>query len=147
MQLDQLTFLELFLTLASEADKSEFNSYNVLVLDILHLIFRGVKPYDLAQDQSTAPSASLAKLLDGEQRKKVLSSKKAHSRHSRFGTTIQVKSGQQRIILHNQSAITANPGEVLDQTKKKKAQRVRRGVSGYVRTLLTCRMNLRSTPI
>lgn len=51
MHLDQLTYFQLVLTLASCADKGDLNQYNVIVLDILHLIFRSVKVRDLAQDQ------------------------------------------------------------------------------------------------
>lgn len=51
MQLDKLTYFELFVTLAAGAGRSEFNAFNTLVLDILHLIFRGVKPRELALDR------------------------------------------------------------------------------------------------
>jgi replication fork protection complex subunit Tof1/Swi1 len=52
IQLDQLTYFQLILTLASCADKTDFNQYNVIVLDILHLVFRSVKVVELAQDQA-----------------------------------------------------------------------------------------------
>jgi replication fork protection complex subunit Tof1/Swi1 len=50
-QLESLTYLKLFLTIAAGVDRPEFNPYNVLVLDILYLIFRGVKPRELSQNQ------------------------------------------------------------------------------------------------
>ena len=52
VQLGQLTYFQLILTLASCADKADFNQYNVLVLDILHLAFRSVKAKELVQDQA-----------------------------------------------------------------------------------------------
>lgn len=38
---------ELLISIAHNADSSEFADYNMVTLDILHLIFRGVKPSDL----------------------------------------------------------------------------------------------------
>lgn len=38
---------ELLISIAHNADLSEFADYNMVTLDILHLIFRGVKPSDL----------------------------------------------------------------------------------------------------
>lgn len=52
VQLHSLTYFQLILTLASCAKQSDFNQYNVLVLDILHLVFRSVKAKDLLQDQA-----------------------------------------------------------------------------------------------
>lgn len=107
LQLNSLTYFKLFLTLASCADKAEFNGYNVLVLDILHLVFRAVKPKDLIQDQDRvcpklrrsfailltvqAPMNKLAKLLDLETRQKAQKSRSGMTRHSRFGTTVSVQ--------------------------------------------------------
>lgn len=53
LQLQKFTFLDLILTLASGADKTEFRSYNMLVLDMMFLIFRTIKPEDLSKDQKT----------------------------------------------------------------------------------------------
>lgn len=54
-----MTYFQLFLTLASCADKTDLNQYNVLVLDILHLVYRGVRPKDLAKDLARVSSLSL----------------------------------------------------------------------------------------
>jgi replication fork protection complex subunit Tof1/Swi1 len=107
VQLDQLTYFRLLLTLASCADKTEYNLYNVLVLDILHLVFRSVKARELAQDQdrvsslplrmiwladsSQAPIENLTKLLEAEKRQKSQQSRSGMTRHSRFGTTVAVR--------------------------------------------------------
>ncbi|AAW44173.2 conserved hypothetical protein [Cryptococcus deneoformans JEC21] len=120
-QLDSLTYLQLFLTLASCADKTDLNPFNVIVLDILHLIFRGIKPSELVQDQKRVPIDSLARLLEKEKKQKALNSRVGSTRHSRFGTTITVKTAEQRVVLHRQTAIIENPGKILDMTKRKKA--------------------------
>ncbi|ODO09506.1 topoisomerase 1-associated factor 1 [Cryptococcus amylolentus CBS 6273] len=119
-QLDSLTYLQLFLTLASCSDKSDLNAFNVIVLDILHLIFRGVKVQDLGQDQKRVPLDNLAKLLDGEKKQKAMSSKSGYTRHSRFGTTITVKTTEQRVVLHKQNAVVQDAGKILDAVKKGK---------------------------
>ncbi|ODO06093.1 topoisomerase 1-associated factor 1 [Cryptococcus wingfieldii CBS 7118] len=119
-QLDSLTYLQLFLTLASCSDKSDLNAFNVIVLDILHLIFRGVKVQELGQDQKRVPLDNLAKLLDGEKKQKAMSSKSGYTRHSRFGTTITVKTAEQRVVLHKQNAVVQDAGKILDAVKKGK---------------------------
>ncbi|KAE8543703.1 topoisomerase 1-associated factor 1 [Cryptococcus gattii VGV] len=120
-QLDSLTYLQLFLSLCSCADKTDLNPFNVILLDILHLIFRGIRPTELAQDQERVPIDGLAKLLEKEKKQKALNSRVGSTRHSRFGTTITVKTAEQRVVLHRQTAIIENPGKILDMTKKKKA--------------------------
>ncbi|KIR40249.1 topoisomerase 1-associated factor 1 [Cryptococcus deuterogattii 99/473] len=120
-QLDSLTYLQLFLSLCSCADKTDLNPFNVILLDILHLIFRGIRPTELAQDQERIPIDSLAKLLEKEKKQKALNSRVGSTRHSRFGTTIAVKTAEQRVVLHRQTAIIEDPGTILDMTKKKKA--------------------------
>lgn len=51
VQLEQLKFFELFVIFAKGAGRSQYNAFNTLILDILHLIYRGVRPHDLAVDQ------------------------------------------------------------------------------------------------
>lgn len=78
--------------MAADADRSiGFNSYNMLLLDILHLIYRCIRPQELGKDQERASSDNLAKLLAEEEREKKLSRVGKMSRHSRFGTTITVR--------------------------------------------------------
>ncbi|OCF42971.1 topoisomerase 1-associated factor 1 [Kwoniella heveanensis CBS 569] len=126
LQLNKLTYFQLVLTLASCADKTDFNPFNVLVLDILHLVFRSVKPADLGRDQAKAPGENLAKLLDAEKRQKALVSKVGMTRHSRFGTTVAVRAGEQKVILHKQNAISANAGKILDEVKRKRKPKIKR---------------------
>ncbi|KAK4685899.1 replication fork protection complex subunit TIMELESS/Tof1/Swi1, partial [Tremellales sp. Uapishka_1] len=131
VQLNGLTYFQLLLTLASCADKSDLNQYNVLVLDILHLIFRSVKAKNLGQDQVRAPVENLKKLLDLETRKKTLHSRSSTSRHSRFGTTVSVKAGNQKVILHKQNAIKIETGKILDDFKRKRMGKVKKVVSAF----------------
>ncbi|GMK55868.1 hypothetical protein CspeluHIS016_0209240 [Cutaneotrichosporon spelunceum] len=127
VQLNMLEYLDLFLTMAADSDRSiGFNSYNMLLLDILHLIYRCIRPEELGKDQATASSQSLAKLLADEERQKRLSDVGNNSRHSRFGTTLEVRTSEQRIILHNQAAMTSDPALMLDLVKKGKAPIMKR---------------------
>ncbi|CAK9781717.1 hypothetical protein CC85DRAFT_324759 [Cutaneotrichosporon oleaginosum] len=127
VQLDSLEYLSLFITMASEADRSTgFNSYNMLLLDILHLIYRCIRPEELGKDQATASSESLAKLLADEERQKNLSKLGKATRHSRFGTTLAIRTPGQRFILHNQAAMSADPVLMLDLVKKARAPHKRR---------------------
>lgn len=91
MQLDKLTYLELFNTLASQADRMQFNPYNMLVLDCMQLIFRCIKPEQLVKDPERAPVENLAELLEGEKRQRVIALQHKGSRHSRFGTTLSAR--------------------------------------------------------
>ncbi len=50
--LSESNFIDLLLTIASHASTDPlFNQWNVLVLEIFYLLFRGVKPVSLASDQ------------------------------------------------------------------------------------------------
>jgi replication fork protection complex subunit Tof1/Swi1 len=154
LQLHNLTYFKLFEMLGGCADRPDFNNYNVLVLDILHLILRAVKPSDLIMNQDRvgpcpfpadwqAPMDKLAKLLDLETRQKSLQSRQGTTRHSRFGTTVSVQAvrglsgdadnqGDQKLVLHRQNAINFDAGKLLDQGKKKKAGRAKKAVGvGY----------------
>ncbi|WVO15560.1 hypothetical protein L204_103220 [Cryptococcus depauperatus] len=123
--LDKLTYLQLFLTLAGAADKTDLNALNAIVLDILYLIFRGIKASNLAQDQQRAPISSLTNLLEVEFRQKSLA-KTTFTRHSRFGTTITARSGEQRVILHEGKAVSQEPGKILDNIKRKRSTAVKK---------------------
>ena len=57
--LSESHFIDLLLTIASNAaDDPLFNQWNTLTLEILYLLFRGVKPSDLASDQVKARFAA-----------------------------------------------------------------------------------------
>jgi hypothetical protein len=63
-QLHKLTYFQLFLTLASLSEQTQINQYNVLILDILHLVYRGVRPKDLVRDQARVSISSRAYRLE-----------------------------------------------------------------------------------
>lgn len=144
MQLDKLTYLELFNTLASQADRTEFNPFNMLILDINQLIFRCIKAEQLVKDPERAPMENLTKLLEGEKRKKAVNTNHRATRHSRFGTTLAARAvsytyarvkadvqGGQKIVLHAQNAINEDVGQALDNNKRKRAPRLKRMVSYF----------------
>jgi replication fork protection complex subunit Tof1/Swi1 len=72
----------------------------------------------------------LRSLLELEERDKSRHTKANGTRHSRFGTTIAVRAVSydalgrpnsqptQNLVLHSQSAITADTGKLLDEVKK-----------------------------
>ena len=115
--------LDLLLTIASNAlDDSFLNQWNCLVLEVFYLIFRALKPSSLAENQATQPRRELARLLETEERsKREERNKWTSSRHSRFGTTIAVKSkvnNEEKVILHKQAAVGKSAVEVLDRGNK-----------------------------
>jgi replication fork protection complex subunit Tof1/Swi1 len=71
---------------------------------------------------------NLSKLLDAEKRQKALHARTGVSRHSRFGTTVAFTGAGQKIVLHKQNAITADPGKILDAVKRKRAGRLKKVV-------------------
>jgi hypothetical protein len=122
--------LDLFLTIASSAlDDSFLNRWNCLMLETFYLLFRASKPSSLAENQATQPRRDLAKLLETEERSKREERRKwTSSRHSRFGTTIAVKSkgdDQEKVILHKQAAVGKSAVEVLDKGKRTLAKRAK----------------------
>jgi replication fork protection complex subunit Tof1/Swi1 len=51
-QLEEAQFMALFLTLAENAERPEFEEYNVLILDSTWLMLRAVEVEDLTKDSS-----------------------------------------------------------------------------------------------
>ena len=84
--------MDLFLTIASNAEEPSFNPWNAIVLEIIYLLFRGAKPETLVRDQKKQPKENLLKLLESEEKLKREVLRNSASRHSRFGTTISVRS-------------------------------------------------------
>jgi replication fork protection complex subunit Tof1/Swi1 len=101
---------ELLVTIASLAEGSEFGLWNMVALDIFHLVFRGVKPNELiksieevrrrlffihrvAVDETVVLQTranKLADMLAAEKKHKTLDMRKSATRHSRFGTTVSL---------------------------------------------------------
>ncbi|OCH87501.1 timeless-domain-containing protein [Obba rivulosa] len=133
--------LDLLLTIASNAATDPmFNGWNVLILEIFYLLFRGVAPSSLAPDQTKQPAQNLQRLLAVEDQRRRDFTRKATSRHSRFGTTISVKlnhkkapaegegdastaaaeDGSRSLVLHRQQAIKSEVGGLLDMSAAKR---------------------------
>ncbi|KAH9474545.1 Topoisomerase 1-associated factor 1 [Psilocybe cubensis] len=158
--LSETHIIDLILTIAANTDNDPlFNSWNTLVLEILYLLFRGVKPNTLAVDHLKQSKDNLQRLLALEDRTRRDLSRKATSRHSRFGTTISVKlnpdkqtarladgnaadaqptaSTSRSMVLHRQQAIYNDSGTVLDMAKRQKNKRLNKADDLGVETVLS----------
>ncbi|KAI0649834.1 timeless protein-domain-containing protein [Trametes meyenii] len=144
-RLSESHFIDLLLTIASNAAESTFNQWNTVALEIFYLLFRGIKPSSLASDQAKQSTKALQSLLAVEDQRRREIARKATSRHSRFGTTISVmlnpKKGKQpaegnapeeaggassetgssrAYVLHKQQALNKDSGSALDMISVKK---------------------------
>ncbi|KAF8893088.1 timeless protein-domain-containing protein [Infundibulicybe gibba] len=146
---DTHTF-QLLLTIAANTGKDPLlNGWNTLILEIFYLLFRGIKPSDLARDQAKQPTDTLHRLLATEARTRRDLARKATSRHTRFGTTISVtlntnkktrpsdreaQGGEEEpeeepattsrpLILHQQQAIHNEAGSIMDLKKRQRAKK------------------------
>jgi len=141
-QMSEHLVLDLLLTIASNAlDDSFLNQWNCLMLETFYLLFRPLKPSSLAENQVTQPRRELARLLETEGRSKLEERKKwSSSRHSRFGTTITIKSkvnSEEKVILHKQAAVGKSAVEVLDRGKKTVTKRAKMSDALGSTTILT----------
>ena len=124
---------DLLITICSLSSKTEFNQWNMVCLEIFYLLFRGVEKPDMLIKRSddvtkVIREERLGKLLEAEATKKRLEDRKGITRHSRFGTTVAIESGKDRIVMHKQAAVAAaatNPGKIMDQSRKAKKLKVR----------------------
>ncbi|GAA6062112.1 hypothetical protein JCM10212_000866 [Sporobolomyces blumeae] len=127
VQLASENILELLLAMAAQADSSDYAPWNMVVLDILHLLFRSVKPDELMVPVQQIEGNRLRDLLDLEARQTTDLFGLKGSRHSRFGTTISVQAkGGKKYILHKQSTLAEGPEKTMDKIKKSKAKKVRK---------------------
>ncbi|KAG9047150.1 Topoisomerase 1-associated factor 1 [Tulasnella sp. UAMH 9824] len=140
--LQESNVLFTFLTFASNADQPLFNPWNNLLLEIFYLLFRGVSPRTLPADQAEQSKQELKSLLEKENASKKEQRKFAGTRHSRFGTTITIRSGNEKVVMHRQAAIQADTTDIMDMKKKKKSKGIKKqdelaGVSWLSQTALT----------
>ncbi|KAK4051924.1 Topoisomerase 1-associated factor 1 [Microbotryomycetes sp. JL201] len=124
-QLADEQIFDLLIAMAQNADSSEFQSWNMVTLDILHLIFRGVDPHELMVPSDQIDENKLKDLLNMEGTQRRAASRTGNSRHSRFATTLALKSGKGQFIVHKQRAVKAGVENILDGRKKGKAQKAR----------------------
>ncbi|GAA6007730.1 hypothetical protein JCM11491_003944 [Sporobolomyces phaffii] len=126
VQLESENILQLLLAMAAQADSTDYAPWNMVVLDILHLVFRTVKPDELMIPEEKIEGNRLKDMLDSEARQGNDLFGLKGSRHSRFGTTIAVKSADGRkYILHKQSTLAEGPERTMDKIKRSKAKKVR----------------------
>ncbi|CDO77442.1 hypothetical protein BN946_scf184857.g49 [Trametes cinnabarina] len=149
-RLSESHFTDLLLTIASNAGDPMFNQWNTVVLEIFYLLYRGIKPSSLANDQAKQSTKALQSLLAIENQRRREIARKATSRHSRFGTTISVMlnpkkaktpadegpiqevanldadAGPSRAyVLHKQQALNKDSGSALDMISVKKHRATR----------------------
>ncbi|GAA5906718.1 hypothetical protein JCM8208_006366 [Rhodotorula glutinis] len=117
--------LDLLLAMSSQADSNDYAPWNMVVLDILHLVYRGVRPEELMVPEGKVEQNRLRQMLDLEARQSENAFGLKGSRHSRFGTTIAVQSNGKKYILHKQSTLAEGPEKTLDKIKKTKVKKLR----------------------
>ncbi|KAA1097298.1 Topoisomerase 1-associated factor 1 [Puccinia graminis f. sp. tritici] len=140
-QLSKFGIFDLLIHMSHGSNRfDEFGQWNMIVLNIWDHLFRGVDAEDLIDAETcvgtndTGETISTVKasdkkleslLLDEEQARKA-KARKSTTRHSRFGTTLSVTTGQRKFNLHSQTAITTPVELALDARKnqKKKPNRV-----------------------
>ncbi|KAG0150956.1 hypothetical protein CROQUDRAFT_130388 [Cronartium quercuum f. sp. fusiforme G11] len=140
MQMSQFGIFDFLIHLSHGANRFDaFGTWNIIVLDIWHLLFRGIDAEDLIDSESftnindqgqtvstlSTSARKLENLLAEEEREKRRQARKAPTRHSRFGTTISVHTGDRKYNLHRQSDITAPVEQALDSGKKQKRKSIR----------------------
>ncbi|EGG12538.1 uncharacterized protein MELLADRAFT_114767 [Melampsora larici-populina 98AG31] len=140
IQMSRFGIFDFLIHLSHGANRFDvFGAWNMIVLDIWHLLFRGMNAEDLVDAESffktneegqtvktlSASARRLDALLAEEEQEKRRQARKAPSRHSRFGTTISVHTEGQKYNLHRQSDITTSLEHALDLRKKAKKKPVR----------------------
>jgi len=140
-QLSKFGIFDLLIHMSHGSNRfDEFGQWNMIVLDIWDHLFRGVDIEDLIDAEvhvgtneageaiSTvkASDKKLESLLLDEEKARKSKARKSTTRHSRFGTTLSVKTGQRKFNLHSQTAITTPVELALEARKahKKKNNRV-----------------------
>ncbi|KAJ3060168.1 Topoisomerase 1-associated factor 1 [Podochytrium sp. JEL0797] len=83
--------LAIFLTFAASMDEKEFSDYNMLILEVVHLLFRDRTCYSILQDFQVAQSEALVKLVQADMKK--TAGRPVQTRHSRFGGTLAMNLG------------------------------------------------------
>ncbi|KAG0259026.1 Topoisomerase 1-associated factor 1 [Actinomortierella ambigua] len=117
--------LELLVTLASSPNDVQLREWNILAMETLYYIFHRVDPAELIPSTGASGSdavvknTALADLLRKEEQAKGIENTSGMRRHSRFGTTAEVKLADgTRRILHNKGAFFKPLDVQLDSVKK-----------------------------
>ncbi|SCZ93205.1 BZ3500_MvSof-1268-A1-R1_Chr6-2g08528 [Microbotryum saponariae] len=131
VQMYEEGIFDLLVAIAHSSTSSEYAPWNMVVLDILHLAFRCARPNELMIASDKITENRLKDLLDFEGREKKAAARLGNTRHSRFGTTVALKSASSRqrdghqYIMHKQSSLSRGAEQTLDQIKKSKAKKYR----------------------
>ncbi|KAI8459459.1 timeless protein-domain-containing protein [Phakopsora pachyrhizi] len=135
LQLHQFGIFDLLIHMSYGSSRFDmFGKWNMIVLDIWYLLFRGLEAVDLIDSESFIGTNSigetastmrtsdkkLANLLENEDRERKAKARKSNTRHSRFGTTLSVHTGDRKFNFHNQSAITTPVELAIDSRKRQK---------------------------
>ncbi|KAJ3350857.1 Topoisomerase 1-associated factor 1 [Entophlyctis luteolus] len=112
----QAKVFELILTFASSMEEKEFRGYNMLILEIVHLIFRGRTVYSILVESKVVQSENLLKLAKKEIEAK--SMRKISMRHSRFGGALSLNlgNGKEAPLFNAQMALNSKQS-ALDSGK------------------------------
>ncbi|KAK4058290.1 Topoisomerase 1-associated factor 1 [Microbotryomycetes sp. JL221] len=117
-QLADEQIFDLLIAMAQNANSTEFSAWNVVTLDIFHLIFRSVKPAELMVPVEKIDENKLKDLLNVEGQQRRTAGRTNNSRHSRFTTTLALKTGKNQYIVHKQKAVRTGAEGILDDRKK-----------------------------
>ncbi|QRV99102.1 topoisomerase 1-associated factor 1 [Ceratobasidium sp. AG-Ba] len=128
--------LDFILVCASNVDNHAYSEFSAVLLEISYLLVRGVGVRDVVRTRAKkekdpqrggmvgdGEDEELKALLEREKREKQMTRKGAPTRHSRFGTTIALKTDKQLYVLHRQEAISGDPSQMIDMTKQKRAKK------------------------
>ncbi|SCV67720.1 BQ2448_5331 [Microbotryum intermedium] len=136
VQMHDEGIFDLLVAIAHNSNSSEYAPWNMVVLDILHLVFRCVRPDELMVASGKITENRLKDLLDLEGKEKKAAARLGNSRHSRFGTTVALKSASVwkskedglQYIMHKQSSLSRGAEQTMDQIKKSRAKKYRADV-------------------
>ena len=100
-----------FLCVLASGMGEDFVTEDVIVLDIIYNLVRGVNVttiFDLSKAAQDTIKSDLTDLLTREKSMKTTQQSKAHTRHNRFGTMVSVVQDQRRFTVASQTAIVGN---------------------------------------
>lgn len=120
LALQKAKALEFLCVLASGMGE-EFLEEDVIVLDTIYFLLRGVDPstiFDPINAASDTIKKDLSNLLAKEKHMRTDNKKLAHTRHNRFGTMISVVKDSRRFTVASQTAIIGNNFAGIEASKK-----------------------------
>ncbi|KAI9344804.1 timeless protein-domain-containing protein [Zopfochytrium polystomum] len=106
--------LDVLLTFAASLDQREFNDWNMIILEIFHLLFRDRDPASISADQNNEANVKEKLATFDSQIRKPTS-----TRHSRFGGALKVHlpDGTKVNVFGTKNIINFGVGRALDSSK------------------------------